>query len=104
MQIATAWLIPAAILTIGMNVYGWLVVPDETRIPLRWLVFGTRETTSKKAALVQWFLPECLILGGLAGTAGSDDSAMRWLGVGLLTYLLVLHFFTVRRLSRAFRA
>lgn len=97
-------MILATVLIIAINVYGWRAIPDETRIPFRWLIFGTRETTSKKAGLIQWFLPECLILGGLAGTARSDDSAMRWLGVGLLSYLLILHFLAIRRLSRASRA
>lgn len=100
----TATLVLAAVLVIVINVYGWRVIPNETRIPFRWLVFGTRETTSKTAGLVQWLLPEGLILGGLAGTAGSDDSVMRWLGVGLLAYLLVLHFFAIRRMGRASRA
>lgn len=95
------FLILGVISTVAMNVYGWRAIPREARIPFRWLVFGTNGTTGKSVGLVQWLLPECLILGGLAATAGSDDSAMRWLGAGLLIYLLVLHFFAVRRLSRA---
>lgn len=98
---ASVPLMLAAILIVAVNVYGWRVIPDETRIPFRWLVLGTRETTSKKTGLVLWSLPEFLILGGLAI---GDDPAMRWVGVGLLGFLLLLHFSSIRRMSRASRA
>lgn len=91
----TAPLLLAAISVIAINVYGWRVIPDEARIAFRWFIFGSRETTGKKAGLVLWLLPEFFILGGLAVI---DDPAMRWVGVGLLSFLLVQHFFAARRL------
>jgi hypothetical protein len=91
----TAAFVLAAFLVIGVNVYGWRVVPDETRIAFRWLIFGSRETTGKNAGLVLWLLPEVFILGGLALL---DDPTGRRLGVALLSFLLVQHFFAARRL------
>jgi len=95
---STAPLILAAISVIAINVYGWRVIPDEARIPFRWFILGSRETTGKTAGLVLWLLPELFILGGLALTDDTDDPAIRWVGVGLLVFLLVQHFFAVRRL------
>lgn len=97
---ATAPLILAATLVVAVNVYGWRAIPDETRIPFRWLVFGTRETTSKKVGLVLWSLPEFLIL---AGVALGDDPGMTWVGIGLLGFLVALHFASIRRMSRVSR-
>ena len=94
----TALLILAAISVIAINVYGWRVIPDEARIAFRWFMLGSRETTGKTAGLVLWLLPELLILGGLAAWDDTDDPAMRWVGVGLLSFFLVQHFFAARQL------
>jgi hypothetical protein len=91
----TVPLILAALSTIGINVYGWRVVPDDARIAFRLFLFGSRETTGKKAGLVMWLLPEFFILVGLAVI---DDPAGRLIGVGLLSFFLMQHFFAVRRL------
>jgi hypothetical protein len=91
-------LILAAISVIAINIYGWRVIPDEARIAFRWFIFGSRETTGKKVGLVLWFLPEFFILVGLAAWDDTDDPAFRWVGVGLLVFLLVQHFFAARRL------
>ena len=90
------WIL-AAISTIAMNVYGWRVIPDEAGIPFRWFMLGSRETTSKTTGLVLWLLPELFILVGLAFL---DDPVGDRIGVGLLLFLLVQHFFAARRLRR----
>ena len=91
----TATLILAALLVLAVNVYGWRVIPDETRIGFRLLIFGSRETTGKNAGLVMWLLPELFVLGG---SAVIDDPAGQWIGLGLLVFLLLQHFFAIRRL------
>ena len=91
----TAPLILAVILVTAINVYGWRVVPDDARIAFRLFIFGSRETTSKNTGLLLWLLPEFFILVGLAAL---DDPGGTWVGVGLLTFLLVQHFFSARRL------
>lgn len=93
-----AFLILAAISILAINVYGWRAIPDDARLTVRWTLHGSTGSLSKREGLSLWLLEECLLLGGSAFAALLGDPTPALVGLGLLTYLLMFHFFRIRRL------
>ncbi|MDQ4126080.1 MAG: hypothetical protein M3134_10870 [Actinomycetota bacterium] len=80
---------------LSLTAYGWRVVPDTTRFAVRWGLFASADSSSKRSGLLTWLFVEGLVL---AGAAAADNETMSWVGFGLLTFLLLLHFSAIRRL------
>ncbi len=93
-----AFLILAGISILAINVYGWRVIPEDARMTVRWTLHGSTGTLSKRQGLYLWLLEECLLLAGSAFAAFLGDPTPALVGLALLTYLLMFHFFRIRRL------
>lgn len=79
---------------VGLIAHGWSVIPEEGRFPVRWGLFGSRAYVSKRQGLVMWLVLESVVLGP---SAVAEDALLPWIGGGLLAFLLVSHFFAIRR-------
>jgi hypothetical protein len=84
---------------VAVNVWGWVAIPNETRLPFTFGISGVRGSVAKATGLVLWLMTALLVFWG-AMAVKDEEPLIAWMGVGVLGLYLAIEYATVRRLSR----
>lgn len=86
---------------VAVTVWGWRILPSETRFGIALGVPPSLQgTLAKRTGLVlyivigSWF-------GGLSLLFASSNEGMAWLGAGLMAFFLLIEYLQIRRLGKA---
>lgn len=84
-----------------VTVWGWRVLGPSHRFHMSLGVPPSVEgTASKRSFLLLYLGAGAVIFASALVMASGDDSALPWVGVGLLAYFLLMEYYAIRRALR----